>query len=100
LAEGYSPSNIFFFKIPRWPECHDPYWIDDLEQKKINKRLLQFIEATIKRYQDNENIIYWQVENEPFLKFFGECPPLDKDFLKSEIYTTNKYQLPPLGSKY
>ena len=27
----------------------------------------------------------WQVENEPFLVFFGICPPFDKNFLDQEI---------------
>ncbi|MFA5029840.1 MAG: hypothetical protein WC518_03840 [Patescibacteria group bacterium] len=72
-------------KLPRWPECHDPAWIKNLATEEVQQHQLQFIETVIKRYRGIPNITYWQVENEPFLKFFGECPPLDKNFLKKEI---------------
>lgn len=72
-------------KLPRWPECHDPIWIKSLSTDKIQERQLEYIKNTVNRYKDNENIIAWQVENEPFLKTFGECPPLDKEFLAEEV---------------
>ncbi len=27
----------------------------------------------------------WQIENEPFLNMFGECPPFDKEFFEKEV---------------
>ncbi|GAH45089.1 unnamed protein product, partial [marine sediment metagenome] len=36
------------------------------------------------RYKDSKAIEYWQVENEPFFPF-GECPWVDKNFVKKEI---------------
>ena len=42
---------------------------------------MRTITETINRYKDNQAIKAWQVENEPFLKGFGECPKLDKEFL-------------------
>jgi hypothetical protein len=39
----------------------------------------------VERYKNKNNIIYWQVENEPFLPNFGECPPLDSGFLDKEV---------------
>ncbi len=72
-------------KLPRWPECHDPGWTKSLTTNEVQKSQLDFIQATVNRYKDNPNLIAWQVENEPFLQLFGECPPLDKNFFEKEI---------------
>ncbi len=71
-------------RVPRWPECHFPEWVKILSDVERQEVLLSYMEKVITRYRDNEAIIYWQVENEPFLPNFGECPPLDKDFLDRE----------------
>ena len=72
-------------RLPRWPECHDPAWLASSTQPEVEAEQLAFMEAVVKRYGNNPNIIYFQVENEPYLKYFGKCPPLDKEFLKQEI---------------
>ncbi len=72
-------------RLPRWPECHDPSWIGGWEKDKIATSQLAFVRKTVERYKDNPNIIYWQVENEPYLGTFGICPPLDKANFKNEI---------------
>ena len=72
-------------RLPRWPECHFPKWIENVSQKEKGGQLLEYIELTINRYKNNKNIIAWQVENEPFLINFGECPKLDKGLLDKEI---------------
>jgi len=71
-------------KVPRWPECHEPKWIQGQNLETKNQELLRYIEETINRYKGSSAIWAWQVENEPFFPF-GECPPLDKKFLKEEI---------------
>lgn len=72
-------------RLPRWPECHFPDWAEELYDSERETRIFDYIEATINRYKDNKQIIAWQVENEPFLTHFGECPKLDSGFLDSEI---------------
>lgn len=72
-------------RLPRWPECHFPDWTKNLSEQEREKEILTYIEATINRYKSYKNIIAWQVENEPFLKHFGECPEPNKEFLDSEI---------------
>ena len=80
-------------RLPRWPECHDPSWIGNLPETVLQSEQLSYIETVIRHYQDNPNIIAWQVENEPFLSTFGICPPLSKEFLDSEIALVKKLDI-------
>lgn len=72
-------------KLPRWPECHIPTWAYGLTEPGQQHLILLYLTEVVKHYQDNQAIKIWQVENEPFLKGFGECPELDSNFLKREI---------------
>jgi uncharacterized membrane protein len=72
-------------RLPRWPECHIPEWALKLNAEERQEKLLKVIELTINRYKSSPAIEYWQVENEPFLIRFGECPDLNKKFLDQEI---------------
>jgi hypothetical protein len=72
-------------RLPRWPECHFPNWHGNISDSEKEEKLLGYIEATINHYKNYENITAWQIENEPFLPFFGECPKLDKNLLDREI---------------
>jgi len=67
-------------RVPRWPECHIPGWSNP------RKDLIPYMKRVVKRYRGYRNILYWQVENEPFLRF-GECPKIDKKLIASEIDT-------------
>lgn len=71
-------------RVPRWPECHIPSWIGQDEQLK-QQRLIHFMKITVERYRGNSAVKTWQVENEPFLPFFGNCPVLDPVFLDLEV---------------
>ncbi len=70
-------------KVPRWPECAIPEWAGKNDQLR-KKELLRFIDVAVERYKNRPEIKFWQVENEPFLKF-GICPKLDTDLLDMEI---------------
>jgi len=70
---------------PRWPECHFPGWVKDLSKADREDQVLKFIEKVVRRYQENGSIVMWQLENEPLLNVFGECPHSDTDFLAQEI---------------
>lgn len=72
-------------RVPRYPECHAPEWLDSLPKAEQNSKTLQFIQATIEKFDNTPHLSMWQIENEPFLGSFGICPPLDEDFLKTEI---------------
>lgn len=82
-------------RLPGWPECHEPEWLNNQRQitndqqlKEFKQeRILRYIKAVINRYKDYDNITAWQVENEPYLTFFSRstCGKLDEEFLKKEI---------------
>jgi len=89
IAEG-AKRNVKFvvnigWRLPRWPECHAPGWTNSESIEEIQARTLLMLEKTVKRYQDNPSIVYWQVENEPFLTTFGICPPSDEAFFAKEV---------------
>jgi len=88
-------------RLPGWPECHVPSWVQDQkaniknQNDRINfenNELLKYIETTVNRYKNSPGLKYWQVENEPFLGFFGRsgCQPTDESFLKREIELVRK----------
>ncbi len=74
-------------RLPRWPECHDPHWVEEKSIEQRNNALLHYIEVVVNRYKDYPNILYWQVENEPFLSLFAydHCGEVDEEFLREEI---------------
>ncbi|MDO8495752.1 MAG: beta-galactosidase [bacterium] len=79
-------------RLPGWPECHEPEWAQDLPLKEKQEKILKYIETVVNRYKDSPSIVYWQVENEPFLAFFSRshCGALDKEFLDKEIELVKK----------
>ncbi|MDD5032048.1 MAG: cellulase family glycosylhydrolase [Patescibacteria group bacterium] len=83
-------------RLPRWPECHFPSWAEGLNQDERNKRILEYLEKVVNRYKAKEKIIAWQVENEPFLSHFSDCPKLDKKFLDAEIALVKKLDSRPV----
>ena len=85
-AEGKGAKLVLAIgmKTPRWPECHIPEWAKSKSKQEQQKEILKMLENVVLRYKDSPAIKYWQVENEPFFPF-GDCPWVDKDFLKKEI---------------
>ena len=69
-------------RVPRWPECHWPQWIYKVTPAERQAKVISMLKEVVLRYKNNPAIIAWQVDNEPFLATFGECPKLDKkDYL-------------------
>lgn len=78
---------VLGIKTGRWPECHNPVWVNNLSEQQQKEVTLKYIKEVVQRYKDNEIITYWQIENEPFFHF-GECPDWyykNDDFIKQEI---------------
>lgn len=74
-------------RLPRWPECHIPLWAKDLSVESRNKAQLAYMTTVVERYRDSPAVLYWQVENEPFLSAFAfeHCGELDINLLDQEI---------------
>ena len=71
-------------RVPRWPECHIPEWAN--ESAAIRKQaLFKMLRQSVERYRGHSEIVKWQVENEPFLIFFGICPKFDPNQLEEEV---------------
>lgn len=70
-------------KVPRWPECFIPEYLKNDDAKRKTE-LVDFVRVVVSRYKNSQAVKYWQIENEPFLKF-GVCPDLDANLLDSEI---------------
>ncbi len=83
-------------RSPRWPECHDPAWIGNLAELAIQREQAAFIKEVVVRYKDRGVIKAWQVENEPLLTWFGECPKPDKTFLRYEVELTKSLDSRPV----
>ncbi|MBI4433589.1 beta-galactosidase [Candidatus Uhrbacteria bacterium] len=72
-------------RLPRWPECHVPDWARARAESEQRAALHVYLTTVVTRYRTHPAVVMWQVENEPFLGVFGECPPGDGDFLATEI---------------
>lgn len=72
-------------RVPRYPECHAPEWSLQLPQEEQDKKVLELVERTIKEFDNYEQVVGWQIENEPFLGSFGICPPVNEPLLDREI---------------
>ena len=88
-AQKYNANIIFVLglKTGRWPECHQPQWFNDLPKDEQQGALLDYVRQIVQRYKNNETIIAWQTENEPFFNF-GNCPDWyyeSDDFIKQEV---------------
>lgn len=84
---GVNIIYVLGMKSGRWPECHIPNWANSLSEQKQKDATLKYIREVVNRYKDNDAIIYWQIENEPFF-YFGECPDWyydSKELLNQEV---------------
>lgn len=75
---------VIGMKVPRWPECFIPSWVDPLAPEEREDALREYMRMVVERYKKNPEIKIWQVENEPYLAF-GECPDRPDGFLEKEI---------------
>lgn len=93
-AEEVGATVIFAVgrRLPRWPECHVPEWGANLPWEKQKEEIREYLNVVIERYKDSPAIIYWQVENEPYLEVFAKehCNELDEEFLIEEIEIVRK----------
>lgn len=88
LANQYNAqvSLAIGLRQPRWPECHEPKWIDiSASENQWKPQLFKFISAVVDRYKNNPALDSYQLENEYFLSVFGECKNFDRSRLVDEL---------------
>lgn len=72
-------------RTPHWPECHDPDWLKEKSATMVQEKQFKLMERVINRYKTSSAVVMWQVENEPLLDIFGDCPPSDLAGLRKEV---------------
>lgn len=72
-------------RVPRWPECFMPEWARSLDRESRENALREYLTAIRNRYRNHPALAVWQIENEPFLHYFGQCPARGRHFLEKEI---------------
>ena len=84
---GAKVSLAIGLRQPRWPECHEPGWVtvDSKKQQTWEPQLYRFISAVVNRYKLNPSLQDYELENEFFMKVFGECKDFDRNRLVAEF---------------
>lgn len=72
-------------RVPRWPECHVPGFYKNLSETAVQEKILDLLKQEIIYFKKYSNLKKWQLDNEPFLSVFGECPQPDSKFLNAEL---------------
>ncbi|HJQ08716.1 MAG TPA: hypothetical protein VJ836_04530 [Candidatus Saccharimonadales bacterium] len=70
---------------PRWPENHWPNWAWELSKPERTKALLRYLMVVVERYQGQNAIVSYQLENEALLKGFGTRPEVNRVRLRQEF---------------
>lgn len=91
-AEKRNATIIFVVgrRVPRWPECHQPDWTKDLAENQIRSHEIKMIARVVGVLKDYPAVERWQVQNEPYFKYFGECPVPDPNFIAETIKVVRK----------
>lgn len=83
---GTKVSLALGMRQPRWPECHEPDWIDASQpREQWQPQLEAFIAAVVNRYKDSPVLDSYQLENEFFLDVFGKCKNFERQRLVEEF---------------
>jgi hypothetical protein len=88
MAEKYGADVTLAIGLrqPRWPECHEPKWADiSAPEENWKPQLYDYMTAVVNRYKDRPSLISYQLENEFFMKVFGECKNFSRDRLVEEF---------------
>jgi hypothetical protein len=90
-AAGAKVTLSIGLRQPRWPECHLPDWLDGKPASEWQPRLMDFIAATVERYKRSPSLDSYQLENEYFLRGFGDCSNFDRERLVDEYNLVKRF---------
>lgn len=84
-SRGLEVILSFGYRNFRWPECHSPQYLNDLDYTSFEKEVMFFAGKVLDRFAGSNLVDYWQVENEPFLHFTANCRSLKPSTLTGVI---------------
>lgn len=87
---GAKVSLAIGLRQPRWPECHQPAWVDGEPKNVWQPKLYDFMTAVVNRYKTNPALGSYELENEFFMTVFGECTDFDRSRLIEEFSLVKK----------
>jgi hypothetical protein len=93
---GGTVSLSIGLRQPRWPECHEPNWAYELKGNAWKQALYAYMEVVVKRYEKNNTVISWQLENEAYNTWFGTCDPPDRQRVQEEFDLVRSWSKKPL----
>ena len=93
---GATVSLALGLRQPRWPECHQPTWANDLDGGAWKAAMYQYIETVVNRYENNPTVINWQLENEGVNEWFGLCGKPDRVRLHEEYNLVDRLSDKPI----
>jgi len=87
---GVKVSLSLGLRQPRWPECHMPGWASKMQgenaaSEQWKPALMDFITQVVNRYKNSPALDSYQLENEYFLKAFGQCTDFNRQRLVDEF---------------
>lgn len=93
-AKGAKITLSLGLRQPRWPECHMPAWAARERPGVWKPQLEAYVSQIVNRYKNSPALDSYQVENEYFLKGFGNCETIpgsmDRGRLVSEYNLVKK----------
>jgi hypothetical protein len=83
-------------KVLRYPECHEPaWWKQSTDSAFKEAALLKYIATTTNTLEGYDNILMWQVENEPMYPF-GDCQKQTRQTVEQEIAAVRELNARPI----
>lgn len=71
-------------KVPRWPECYIPTYVNSASEGVLTPALYRYMQALVDHAKQYPALEQWQVENEPLFPY-GNCPEPSLTRVKNEV---------------
>jgi hypothetical protein len=91
---GVKVSLAIGVRQPRWPECHQPKWAEELQKSNPDQwrqELFEYVGVVVDRYKHSPAIISWQLENEALNTSFGICTDHNRERLEQEFQVVKQH---------
>jgi len=80
----------FGSKLPGPLKCYNPEWTKELSIEEKQENALLFIKEVVSRYDSEDTITTWQVEDDPLGWKSEDCINMNEEFLDKEIALVEK----------